>query len=1088
MLNPQSLRTSSTPAAAASATKSDSSAPAGKKTSRGSRSTAAAANNNSNLSGNSPINAQSAAPKHLRASAATNTVMTYAQAIMAGANAATSSSSSPATTAATGTTSRSSPTPDAQPASGQRICKGRVANLESNVPPAWWTHIFDQVYLKTDGDVVEDPEVTRSEVDLLESYPYLANVFRRGMMSSAGTNTRAPRILDLCCGQGRHALELARRYPRLEIYGHDQSEFLINLARDRAASAGVSDRCRFTVGDCRTIPFPADSFDLVMIMGNSFGYFTSTASDLQVLRECHRVARLGAYVVLDLTDGHYMKHNFSPRTWEWIDDDTFVCRERQLSKDGKSLVSREVVTEVSKGVIRDQFYAERLYELDELEMLMEMALFTPAREKHGRSNPPVGHSRSPTVPPGIPAASPSMSRSSSGLMHDSSAAPRGGSSSGVGGTGQGGMAGSINAAGGEVLTAAKDLSKRQEDLGMMEQRMLVIACKDKGRASDPAALVGFDAFSSEMAAAFAAINNEAAAAAGHQQQRQQQHQQQGHLQPHQTHHAVPHVQDHDDEILSETLGGTSGSSQFASDADDEFDSATSTHGGLSIDTARISAGTAFRAKMFSPVIDSGVSSGGSSSPSVVAEDTAVLTSCNGAAPESHVGTLLAHGKVTLHSTSSPVPPPNVRNLIVIMGDPRIPCLGKLNDTWNPEDLETRRKLVDVLEGAGVKWKKQDGTLKVVDKHTDMIESLVDVARNLAERKQQLAADTTNNKDKENKDSSPLTAMAMASASLGTGPGVDTLVFNLCDEGYWNDALQELHVPALLEMLQLPYTGATPQSLGLCYDKALVNAQARAMGIPTPREAYYLGSLSIQTPPHQLTPRGMDAMVREVDGLAYPAFVKPMRGDNSLGITPRSLVHSPEELHTYVCELHDAGLTDVVIQEYLGGQEFSVGVIGNPSTGFHFLPILQVDYSAIIERNLTPILGFESKWDPTSPYWNEIQYIRAELPARVEAALHARCAALFERFGCRDYARFDFRAALPVPGPMTETDDEFAARIKLLEVNPNPGWCWDGKLAHMSRLTGLSYQDMIMLILQAAVLRLQGSDGAGTRVGASAARD
>ena len=66
--------------------------------------------------------------------------------------------------------------------------------------------------------------------------------------------------------------------------------------------------------------------------------------------------------------------------------------------------------------------------------------------------------------------------------------------------------------------------------------------------------------------------------------------------------------------------------------------------------------------------------------------------------------------------------------------------------------------------------------------------------------------------------------------------------------------------------------------------------------------------------------------------------------------------------------------------------------------------------------------------------------------------------LFERLGCRDYARFDFRA-------------DAAGEIKLLEVNPNPGWCWDGKLNLMAEMAGLRYSDLLRLILEAAQERI-----------------
>ncbi|KAI9168105.1 hypothetical protein H9P43_007476 [Blastocladiella emersonii ATCC 22665] len=911
-------------------------------------------------------------------------------------------------TGAVHTTHTQHPPPQQQ--QQQRICKGRVANLESNVPPAWWSHVFDHVYLKTDGDVVEDPEITRSEVDMLESYPYLAAVFKRGSASAAASSPTPPRVLDLCCGQGRHALELARRYPRLEIYGYDQSAFLIDLARQRARDQGVADRCRFAVGDCRHLPFPADAFDLVLIMGNSFGYFTSSASDLLVLRECHRVSKPHAYLVLDLTDGHYQKHHFSPRTWEWIDDDTFVCRERQLAKDGKSLVSREVVTDVTKGVVRDQFYAERLYELDEVEMLMEMALYTPAREMHARTStagsagsagPAAGASlvAAPTSPvPHLLVRSPST-QTGRGLSKSSSAA----SLASAGATAAG-LVTTAASAGGETLVAAKELSKRQEDLGMMGQRMVVIACKEPSSSSSSAAVPTHR----DDAALFAALF-----------------------------HSTTPIPD----TASEAEGSTYAGSSEYDHREHEHDH-DRRHEHSYTDDVDLHRATPVSSTADGTVADSAYCAS-------VAASVASLATRSGAT------TSTATTSTPIEALASPVPVPRIGQVVVILGDPSIGCVGKLHDTWNPEDLATRQKLVEVLDAAGA-WSVADGTLRIVDSHADLIGELAALARTRG----RLAHSPNTNGNVEKEDE------------------MDVVVFNLCDEGYWNDALKELHVPALLEMLQLPYTGATPQSLGLCYDKALVNSQARAMGIPTPREAYYLGSLAVADP--ATADADLDRLVAAAmsgagPGAQFPAFVKPMRGDNSLGITARSVVHNGAELHAYVRELHGMGLGDVVIQEYLTGPEFSVGVIGNPRSGFRFLPILQVDYSAIVARNLVPILGFESKWDPASPYWTEIRYVAATgLAPRVVELLQARCAALFERFGCRDYARFDFRAdgGFAVDGAAAQEDaDAAAGRIKLLEVNPNPGWCWDGKLAHMAKLQGLEYRDLVLLILEAGVRRM-----------------
>ena len=82
---------------------------------------------------------------------------------------------------------------------------------------------------------------------------------------------------------------------------------------------------------------------------------------------------------MDLMDGEWMRRHFDPRSWEWIDQNHFVCRERDLAEDGDRLISREVVVHAERGVIADQFYAERLYSKERLETLLTSAGFTNVR-------------------------------------------------------------------------------------------------------------------------------------------------------------------------------------------------------------------------------------------------------------------------------------------------------------------------------------------------------------------------------------------------------------------------------------------------------------------------------------------------------------------------------------------------------------------------------------------------------------------------------------------------------------------------------------------------------------------------------------
>ena len=133
--------------------------------------------------------------------------------------------------------------------------------MEEFVKEDWWKKIFNAYYLKTDGDVVEDQKITSFEVDFFSKI--------------LGIHPDHY-ILDLCCGQGRHTIELAKRgFENIE--GLDRSRYLIQKAKANAKKLGLI--CKFREGDARKLPFPPDSFDIVMILGNSFGYFESMKDD-----------------------------------------------------------------------------------------------------------------------------------------------------------------------------------------------------------------------------------------------------------------------------------------------------------------------------------------------------------------------------------------------------------------------------------------------------------------------------------------------------------------------------------------------------------------------------------------------------------------------------------------------------------------------------------------------------------------------------------------------------------------------------------------------------------------------------------------
>jgi D-alanine-D-alanine ligase len=329
------------------------------------------------------------------------------------------------------------------------------------------------------------------------------------------------------------------------------------------------------------------------------------------------------------------------------------------------------------------------------------------------------------------------------------------------------------------------------------------------------------------------------------------------------------------------------------------------------------------------------------------------------------------------------------DLTVVMGDPRLPDSVKKNGVFNEEDFATIDKLKRALE------RIPNLKANFVNQHSTLINKL---------------------------------------KTLETD-----LVLNLCDEGFENDATKELHVPAYLEMLGIPYTGAGPNSLGICYNKSMVRAIAASVDVPVPLESYY-------------DPADQSASIPSI----LPALLKPNCGDSSIGITKDAVVYDAESLVNYIDTLKEiVPGVPILIQEFLAGNEYSVGIIGNPGR-YEILPVLEVDYSSLPD-DLPKILSYESKWLPDSPYWTEIKYKEADLSEEAYRNIVDYSKKLFAKLECRDYARFDFRA-------------DADGTIKLLEVNPNPGWCWDGKLNFMAEFAGITYHELLEKIINSAVER------------------
>jgi D-alanine-D-alanine ligase len=229
-----------------------------------------------------------------------------------------------------------------------------------DVDPDWWKNLFDEIYLVTDARSVGDEEITRREIDIFTSLiPIQPH----------------ERILDLCGGHGRHALELCRRGFR-HCTVLDYSQVLLDTGK-RVCAAGRFP-VAFVQGDARHTGLPPEGFDHVLILGNSLGYILEPDADLRILQESRRLLRPQGRLLLDVSDGEALSTGgIAPMAWHEIGADVVVCRRREV-KEGR-VHAREIVLSKSRGMIRDRTYAIRLYSAAELTALLTRAGFADIR-------------------------------------------------------------------------------------------------------------------------------------------------------------------------------------------------------------------------------------------------------------------------------------------------------------------------------------------------------------------------------------------------------------------------------------------------------------------------------------------------------------------------------------------------------------------------------------------------------------------------------------------------------------------------------------------------------------------------------------
>ena len=292
-----------------------------------------------------------------------------------------------------------------------------------------------------------------------------------------------------------------------------------------------------------------------------------------------------------------------------------------------------------------------------------------------------------------------------------------------------------------------------------------------------------------------------------------------------------------------------------------------------------------------------------------------------------------------------------------------------------------------------------------------------------------------------------------------------ICFNIC-EGHFGDG-REAQVPALLEMLRLPYTGSRVLTLALALDKPMTKRVLMWHELPTPPMQTF------ESPEEPLD-----------DDMTFPLFVKPAREGTGMGVSAKSVVRTEAELREQLTFIIQRYKQTALVERYIAGREVTVGLVGNisgvaarrlPSRyyetrtrdyseaglaalkagGMTFLPPMEVDLAPYQESDA--VYSNRLKTDLA----DQIGYLcPAPLAPELVRELNWLTAAVFRVIGCHDVARVDFRL-----------DEHDNLKPYILEINPLPGLAPGiSDLVIEAAALGMSHTELVNLILEAAIMR------------------
>lgn len=258
-----------------------------------------------------------------------------------------------------------------------------------------------------------------------------------------------------------------------------------------------------------------------------------------------------------------------------------------------------------------------------------------------------------------------------------------------------------------------------------------------------------------------------------------------------------------------------------------------------------------------------------------------------------------------------------------------------------------------------------------------------------------------------------------------------LVFNLCEEFHGRTKL-EMNIAALLELLDIPFTGSSALVLGLSQDKGKTKS--------------ILAHGGIRTPAYCVWQPGMD---RRLSGLRFPLIIKPLLEDASLGIDNDAYIPDEKTLKQQVQKVHQ-GYGQVLVEEYIEGRELNVSILGNKNA--QVLPISEIDFSSM-PPGLPRICSYAAKWVENSrEFSSTVPRCPASLPTKVEEEVKRVSLEAYRIMDCRDYARVDIRLSAE-------------GTPYVLEINANPDISPDAGMTRSAKTAGYTYPEFIARIVE-----------------------